>query len=130
MVKIMKTLLFNLKFWLHLLANPAFFIRNHPYDARTDEIVRDLMNNGTTFSLNEYTLKIDGVAIWTSNYPYAFGRINGIPALPSRKTAYLLKNLIDKMEKEQENKKRSNTYHEIRVKIMNTRNSKGEVNGI
>jgi hypothetical protein len=83
---------------LGVLFDPRFWVRNDPVcHDYSDELERQLASGAVPVRRCEYTHTLNGVVIWTGNWPYGFGNIYKGKAsgdLPRRKVAIALKWLI------------------------------------
>jgi len=88
--------------WKRLL--PKYWYQNSPTDWEWDAILNDILDKAKEVKLSTYTTEIDGVTIWTSNWPYAYGALyhhGSNEGVPSIKTRHRLKNLVDAGRKKQ-----------------------------
>lgn len=88
--------------WKRLL--PKYWYQNSPTDWEWDAILNDILDNAKEVKLSTHITEIDGVTIWTSNWPYSYGTLyyKGLyQGLPSIKTRHRLKNLVEAAHKEQ-----------------------------
>lgn len=85
------------------------WFRNHPTDKYWDQQLNILLDNKPTFTeFQAYTLRLNGVLIWVSNYPYCYGHPYPLMAksLPSRSTARKLQRMALSAYIKQETKNR------------------------
>jgi hypothetical protein len=69
---------------------PGYWVQNYPTDLEWDAVLNTIMDEAKEVHLSAYTTKIDGIVIWTHNYPYAYGRCysireTGVPKVKTRK---------------------------------------------
>lgn len=82
--------------WKRLL--PKYWYQQGATNWEWDAILNDILDNADEVKVSSYTTKIDGVEIWTSNWPYAYGSFYryGIEnGLPSIKTRHRLRKLVE-----------------------------------
>lgn len=90
---------------LFAIFNPHFWLTNHSYSKMLDGLIQEaiaknrIYHDGSTH-VNEkrmpFNVLVDGVGkVWTENYPYAYGSIEG--CMPSRHTVYLLRKHVEKV---------------------------------
>lgn len=90
----MNRALSELWLFLRVILNPVWWMRNHLTNRDWDRALRRAINgNPVVSNMNEYTVLINGVEVWISNYPYAYGSPRHTKALPSRRTALLLRQM-------------------------------------
>lgn len=88
--------------WQRLL--PMYWYQEGPTDWDWDATLNEILDNAKEVGLSTYTTTIDGVRIWTSNWPYAYGSFyhNGSnEGVPSIKTRHRLRKLIEAGRKQQ-----------------------------
>lgn len=101
----LKKILTEIRLFVTASCNPAFWIQNYKFNRKVDNVIRTLIERKAPVSDNNsaYTTIVGGVMIWTSNYPYAYGRIRlgagynetDIKLRPSRRTIKLLREYIE-----------------------------------
>lgn len=76
--------------WYRLL--PRYWIQNKPTDYEWDKVLNKILDNAKNVELNYLAATIDGVTVWNSNYPYAYGSTygtnmpkTGLPKVATRK---------------------------------------------
>lgn len=88
--------------WKRLL--PKYWYQQGPTDWEWDAILNDILDNAKQVKLCTYSAEIDGVPIWTSNWPYAYGYFyhrGSTEGVPSIKTRHRLRDLIEAGRKKQ-----------------------------
>lgn len=82
--------------FIRYLFRPQFWVSNYPVNDTWDRILNELIDHHSTVEIQgEYTLSLDGVVVWISNYPYAFGYNYKRPGqLPRRRTREKLMDLV------------------------------------
>ncbi len=88
--------------WYRLL--PQYQYQQSPTDWEWDALLNDILNNAKQVKLSTHTAEIDGVTIWTSNWPYAYGAFyhhGNSEGLPSIKTRHRLRALVEAGRKKQ-----------------------------
>ena len=112
----MKELLLDLQY----IFRPSFWMQNGLTCKVWDKRLNKLMDEAKVVTrTSEYSVSIDGVPIWTGNYPYAYGNMYcGSRLLPKCRTRERLQRFIDQKLFEKEYKKEEvNLIHEgFRVK--------------
>jgi hypothetical protein len=84
-----------MKDFFRYLFKPSFWQSNTGVSLAWDMELNLILDNVKEISFNTHTTKIDGVEIWTSNYPYAYGNAREIPGcFPKRRTRERLYNFI------------------------------------
>jgi hypothetical protein len=76
---------------------PGYWVQNYPTDLEWDKALNTLMDEAKEVHLkSSYRTEIDGVVIWTHNYPYAYGHCYGrfVTGLPKVKTRKRLRQFI------------------------------------
>ena len=83
---------------LRWLLNPAFWLRNKPTNRSWDLMILNQLKEPLFERINEYTVNLNGVAIWVKNYPYCYGYdyTEKNLGLPSRSTTLKLKDAINR----------------------------------
>ena len=59
--------------FFYRLIRPSFWIQNHRTDYKYDEILNELLDNHEIIIRSNNTIILNGLVVWTSNYPYAYG---------------------------------------------------------
>jgi len=83
----------DLKNIWRVITTPKCWDRLYPYNKDWDDKLNSLLDSGEKINIGLYTSNIGNITIWTSNYPYCFGRLYGpieFGILPSRKTVFRL----------------------------------------
>lgn len=86
-----------MKYFLRALFSPSCWIRSHGTSLAWDKRLNQLLDNPETVVIQQHTTYINGVCIWTSNFPYGYGS-RYRPAesgLPKRSTAYRLNDFLE-----------------------------------
>lgn len=80
-----------------VITTPSCWIRNYETSKMWDSIILKLLENPKDIHIVGSKVVIDGVDIWRSNYPYAYGSPydSSTGPLPSRATVFKLKAAID-----------------------------------
>ena len=80
------------------LTRPRFWFQNEPTCFEYDAILRKALRcHGITFSHSDYTVRVGGLEVWVSNYPYAYGRPYGMAeVLPAAQTRILLNDMVQR----------------------------------
>ena len=85
--------------WYRLL--PQYRHQDSTTDWEWDKLLNEILDDVKFIKLDVYTSKLDGVEIWTSNWPYAYGALYGHSSgLPSVKTRKRLKAAIEEAKKD------------------------------
>lgn len=86
---------------LKFLFMPSFWIMSEKYCSKWDKEVNEALDNVTIVNGTKYdaTRSINGLSIWTKNYPYGYGTscFNGPRC--SRETILRLKKFFDKWDR-------------------------------
>lgn len=94
----------TVKDMLFAVTHPSFLIQQNKYSPVVDEFVDHLIERNVAIdSHDNYTVTIGDIEIWTSNYPYAYGRIHHVTdsvtnvpkGRPSRRNIWRLKMYVD-----------------------------------
>lgn len=86
--------------WKRLL--PKYWFQQGPTDWDWDTILNEILDTADKVKVGNHTANIDGVDIWTSNWPYAYGNCYSYSSgLPSIKTRHRLRKLIEATRKRQ-----------------------------
>ena len=86
---------------LSVLFYPRIWSLLYPINKTWDKFLNDLLDSGNVkFKHNgPFSVKINGIPVWISNYPYAYGSTffwdQGDKTLPSRSTIMKLKREVD-----------------------------------
>jgi len=90
-----------MKNFLKILFNPAIWFLNYPVSKKWDKLLNEVLDSPNLHIKQEgpYTVSINGLKVWVSNYPYAYGTPYLIHASPRRTTILKLKKMMDKLEK-------------------------------
>lgn len=88
------------KMYLFPVLHPRGWIQSDPTCLVWDKVLLDLINNPKNVNLGKYITIVDGVGIWTSNFPYAYGRCRSddfypTDFLPTLHTRYILRKKIN-----------------------------------
>lgn len=86
--------------WKRLL--PKYWYQNSPTDWDWDATLNDILDRAKRIEVNTFTTTIDGVTIWTSNWPYAYGAFyhhGSNEGLPSIKTRHRLRDTLESARK-------------------------------
>ena len=88
----------DLKDYAQIILNPRFWLMNYPYNKRWDAAVNKALDSGDIKYVNKFQSIINGIAIWTENYPYGYGLPYNAPlscsVRPSRKTILRMGKLL------------------------------------
>ncbi len=78
------------------MINPRWWVMNNIYNEKWDRELNYLLDNYKLKDIDNYTAALNGVEIWISNYPYAYGTVhtNGHYGRPSRSTIYRLRQRV------------------------------------
>lgn len=78
------------------IVNPCFWIQVKPVDWEWDRYLYGMIKSGMPVTQREkYTVRIDGIKVWSSNYPYGYGNHYDYDSgIPSPITRILLKKYI------------------------------------
>lgn len=94
---IFRNYIFDLQNWHKI----SYHSDNYPVCMEWDAKLNDLMdefdaNAGYAIMDSEFTITINGVAIWIGNFPYSYGResYSSDGALPARKTRFRLRKFV------------------------------------
>lgn len=101
--------------WKRLL--PKYWYQNSPTDWDWDATLNDILDNAKNIEVSAFTTTIDGVPIWTSNWPNAYGAFyhhGSIEGVPSIKTRHRLRKLVEAGQKKR--------LQDIVEKLRNTEN--------
>ena len=86
---------------LFVLVHPGCWLSNEDADPYWDAKLNEMLDNPKFESVRFggfYTVKLHGVEIWTSNFPYSYGNLYSKSgkedALPYRRTRYRLRRLL------------------------------------
>ena len=80
---------------LRVIATPSCWLQNYTYSSLWDRELRRMLDKGDKIVIvDNYYVKIGGVEVWVENYPYAYGRPNGIEIRPSRSTVLRLHDAV------------------------------------
>lgn len=86
--------------FFYRLIRPAFWIQNHRTSYQWDALLNQLLDSSPEIKrgFTGCTHFINGVEIWTENYPYAFGGPRFSRLIPRPKTRVRLREVIDLRE--------------------------------
>lgn len=78
------------------MVNPRWWVMNNIYNEKWDRELNNLLDNYKLKDIDKYTAVLNGIEIWISNYPYAYGTVhtNGHYGRPSRSTIYRLRQRV------------------------------------
>ena len=77
---------------LQFLSCFLYPFRLHKVDKRWDKKLNDLINDCQNLERRSgFSVAINGVSVWVSNWPYSYGSPRNIDILPTRKTALRLR---------------------------------------
>lgn len=84
--------------WYRLI--PKYWLQNYPTSWEWDALLNDILDTAEVVIPGYHTTTIDGVEIWTENWPYAYGapyitRLGMSHFLPSVKTRIRLKKFLE-----------------------------------
>lgn len=86
--------------WLRLFT-PSAWNQNEPTSLEWDKRLNYLLDNYEIVVEGNYTIKINGVEVWISNYPYSYGKTYHNEAfgqvLPTLKTRQRLKTAVEQI---------------------------------
>jgi hypothetical protein len=86
---------------------PKYWFQNYKVSWKWDSTLNDILDNAEEVVFSYHTTTIDGVEIWTENWPYAYGHpYNRGPVnfLPSVKTRLRLKKFVEDKQVERSKK--------------------------
>ena len=86
--------------WYRLL--PQYWYSYTPTDWEWDKLLNEILDEVKSVKVGRHTSNLDGVEIWTSNWPYAYGSLHNFgdaSGLPSVKTRKRLKAVTDEARK-------------------------------
>lgn len=91
-----------MKFDWHRLFTPTAWVQLYPVNWDYDKTINDLLDNISYIKKEYCVTRINGIPIWTENWPYAYGRTYGFRKgssptdfqLPSIKTRKRLRKII------------------------------------
>ena len=73
--------------WYRLL--PQYWHQDSPTHWEWDKLLNEILDDVKSVKVGLHTANLDGVEIWTSNWPYAYGTLyshsSGIPSVKTRK---------------------------------------------
>ena len=52
---------------------PPYWLQNYPTNMEWDRTLNELLDRGPITELDSHTVKVAGVTIWVSNWPYSYG---------------------------------------------------------
>ena len=64
--------------FLYRLLHPTFWLQNYPSDESVDILLNVMMDADAPVKVGEHETQIGDLRIWTSNWPYAYGRVQGM----------------------------------------------------
>lgn len=82
---------------LFRIVRPHFWFMLYDYDERWDTFILQAIAEGDVHKDNEFTSFVGGFEVWTTNYPYAYGRSEK-PSLTLRPSCRTIKLLHDTLE--------------------------------
>lgn len=76
--------------------NPRFWLQNYPTSDEWDMILNDLLDKHPVVRDGDYAVKVGPITVWTSNYPYSYGKPwePSVDVLPRAATRIRLKKAI------------------------------------
>lgn len=82
--------------FLYRLIRPNFWIQNYRTDYLYDDLLNGVLGKSEIEIVDKFTVKIDGIEIWVSNYPYAYGHLyhQGDRVLPRPRTRVRLQKMV------------------------------------
>ncbi len=86
-----------MKTLFRILTTPLCWIRDRSTNKYVSNFINKSLDDGhVPIMIDNYTHKLNGKLIWTSNYPYSFGNIynDQTRSLPDRKTVFRLYDAI------------------------------------
>ena len=93
----------NILINIWVIVCPKYWIRNYKTDYELNRGMKRELESPVFSNLEDYSIDLNGITLWISNYPYAFGAIMGADGgffneiltntarLPSRSTQLKLK---------------------------------------
>lgn len=87
----------ELKLFIRVLFSPSCWIRNTRCCPIWDYQLRKELQNPVFTDADRYTIKLNGVCLWSGNFPYASYSLHppiGYESLPSRRTVFLIHDAI------------------------------------
>lgn len=112
----------NLLNKLNVLIRPDWWCRNYKTNKDWDKALTTILDNPNLVvnKVDEFTIDINGIAVWIANYPYAYGHHYGGRGLrgfgkgiPSRTTAMRLRKLEEGFRKTQPSQPTHNMFDEL-----------------
>lgn len=64
--------------FLFRIFNPSFWFQNYPSDDAIDILLNVLMDADAPVKVGSHQTELGSLIVWTSNWPYAYGTINGM----------------------------------------------------
>lgn len=88
----------RLNIHLRILFSPSCWIRIGSTSKVLDDWLRVQLNKKTEIIIeSNYRVRIDNVVLWTGNFPYAYGNVDGNDnAYPSRAVVFRLNDAVEK----------------------------------
>lgn len=82
--------------WLRSLT-PPYWIRNHSTNKALDKWILAALKSPRFRKISERRVVLNGVELWVSNYPYAYGYMPDFEGfgMPSRRTTIKLKKAVE-----------------------------------
>ena len=81
--------------FFYRLVRPEFWVQIYRTDYKYDEILNDLLDSHEIEIITSNFIKLNGIVIWVSNYPYAYGTPYGADEmLPRPRTRVRLKEMV------------------------------------
>lgn len=88
--------------WYRIL--PQYWFQHLSTDWTWDELLNDILDKVENIQVETYTTKLDGIEVWTSNWPYAYGTWYNQRAeasrMPSVNTRKRLKRVVEEAQRE------------------------------
>lgn len=82
--------------FLYRLIRPNFWIQNYRTDYLYDDLLNKMLDKYDIEIVDTFTVKIEGIEIWVSNYPYAYGSNYGQSdkVLPRPRTRVRIQHMV------------------------------------
>jgi len=85
-----------MKYFLKILLTPNCWLRNYGYCKHLNKRILKELKNPIFTEVREHSATINGLQLWVSNYPRAYGTTYKGQLLPSRYTVFKLRDALNK----------------------------------
>lgn len=93
---------FLIYFGLSALGLVCITLMPFPYDTKWNALLKEMLDNNPSIKPGEYTVKVNGIEIWASNFPYSYGQVYSFwgekTGKPSLITRFRLREAVNRVK--------------------------------